>query len=288
MVQTVDFITPILNDAYAFGAVAAANAISDIYAMGAVPVYALNIVCFPVKSLPLGILKEVLRGAADLASEAGVVIAGGHSIEDNTPKYGMTVTGTADPARLVYKKGARPGDKLFLTKPLGIGILTTAIDRELAGKELEEKAYRIMVHLNRGAAEAMLQVGVNACTDVSGYGLLGHLYEMLSASDVSARLYNRSIPVIEEAHELVRLGMVSAGSHSNQRYLLDKIQWHEEVPLEAQIILSDAQTSGGLLIAVPSDRADKLEELLTIQGCLATTCIGEVVEGPRGRIEVCQ
>ena len=285
--QTVDFITPILNDAYAFGAVAAANALSDIYAMGAVPVYALNIVCFPVKSLPLSILKDVLRGAADLASEAGVVIAGGHSIDDNTPKYGMTVTGTADPARLVYKKGARPGDRLFLTKPLGIGILTTAIDRELAGKELEEKAYRIMVHLNRGAAEAMQQVGVNACTDVSGYGLLGHLYEMLWASDVSARLYNRSIPIVEEAHELARLGMVSAGSHSNRRYLQDKVQWHEGVSNETQIILSDAQTSGGLLIAVPRERADKLEELLTAQGCLATACIGEVVEGTRGRIEVC-
>ncbi len=255
--------------------------------MGATPVFALNMVCYPVKSLPLGILKEVLRGAADLASEAGVVIAGGHSVEDNTPKYGMTVTGTADPARLVYKKGARPGDKLFLTKPLGIGILTTAIDRELAGNELEEKAYRLMVHLNRGAAEAMLQVGVNACTDVSGFGLLGHLHEMLWASEVSARLYNRSIPIVEEAHELARLGMVSAGTHNNRRYLRDKVHWHEEVSTEAQIIMCDAQTSGGLLIAVPRDRADKLEELLTAQGCLATACIGEVVRGPRGRIEVC-
>ena len=274
-----------LNEPYSFGAVAAANALSDIYAMGATPVFALNIVCFPVKSLPLNILEEILRGGSDIASQVGVTIAGGHSVEDNAPKYGMVVNGFADPAKLVYKKGARPGDKLFITKPLGSGIITTAIDRNLADDNLIEKVYNLMVHLNRGAATAMQQVGVNACTDVSGFGLLGHLHEMLVASRVAAKIYTGSVPVIEEVWDLVHSGVVPGGTHNNCRYLVDKVR-SEGITTETRTVLCDAQTSGGLLIAVSPDKADQLQELLNKEGCLAAAGIGEITSGPAGTIEL--
>lgn len=286
MVQTVDFITPVLNDPYAFGAVAAANALSDIYAMGATPVFGLNIVCFPVKSLPLGILEDVIRGGADIAKEAGMVIAGGHSVDDNTPKYGLAITGMVDSTQVVYKKGACPGDVLFLTKPLGTGIVTTAVERELCNDELEEQVYRLMVHLNSGAAKAMVKVGVSACTDISGFGLLGHLHEMLLAGGVAARVLTNSVPVMAETWDLARKGIVPPGSHNNYRYLMSKVNWDEKVPPEARIIQCDAQTSGGLLIAVAPERADQLQELLTKEGCLAAARIGEVVAGKPGTIEV--
>ena len=285
MVQTVDFITPVLNDPYSFGAVAAANALSDIYAMGADPVFALNIVCFPVKSLAVSILEEILRGGADVASKAGVTVAGGHSVEDNAPKYGMAVTGTADPAKLLFKKGTRPGDRLYLTKPLGSGIITTAIDRNLAGEELISKVYSLMVELNRGAAKAMLEVGVNACTDVSGFGFLGHLYEMLVASGMAARIYTDSVPVIDEVWDLVRSGIVPAGTHNNCRYLVGKIR-SDNVPPETRTVLCDSQTSGGLLIAVSPEKSNHLEELLNIEGCLAAAYVGEVTDGLTGNIEL--
>lgn len=286
VVQTLDLITPVLNDPYAFGAVAAANALSDIYAMGATPVFALNIVCFPVRSLPLSILEEVLRGGAEVAAKAGTSVAGGHSIEDNAPKYGMAVTGTCHPASLVFKKGARPGDQLFLTKPLGSGIITTAVDRCLASTDLEEKIYNIMVHLNRCAAAAMAGVGVNACTDVTGFGLLGHLHEMLAVSAVSARIDSRSIPIIDEAWEFARSGVVPAGSHNNYRYLLDKVSWSEKIPPEARIIQCDAQTSGGLLISVSPEKAEDLKQALLENGCLSASCIGEIIAGAPAHIAV--
>lgn len=286
IVQTVDFITPVLNDPFAFGAVAAANSLSDIYAMGATPVFALNLVCFPVKSLPLSILTEVLKGGASVATDAGITVAGGHSIEDNAPKYGMSVTGTAKPSQLVYKKGAKPGDFLFLTKPLGSGIITTAIDRNLAGKELEDKIYRVMVHLNKGAAAAMTQVGVHACTDVTGFGLLGHLYEMLTASNVSARINKSMIPVMDDVEDLARSGVVPAGSHNNYRYLSNKVNWSQDLSREARIVLCDAQTSGGLLISVPPDKSDRLQEALLENGCIVAAKIGEVVEKSKDSITV--
>lgn len=285
LVQTVDFITPVLNDPYSFGAVAAANALSDIYAMGAEPVFALNIVCFPVKSLPVSFLEEILRGGADVAAKAGVTIAGGHSIEDNAPKFGMAVTGTANPARLLFKKGARPGDKLFLTKPLGSGIITTAIDRDLAGEELIEKVYHLMVELNYGAAKALQEVGVNACTDVSGFGLLGHLYEMMAASGTGAKIYTGSVPVIDDVWDLVRSGVVPGGTHNNCRYLFDKVS-SDRVSSEIRTVLCDSQTSGGLLIAVSPEKATHLEDLLNNAGCLAAACIGEITDGSPGRIEL--
>lgn len=286
IVQTVDFITPVLNDPYAFGAVAAANAISDIYAMGAKPVYALNMVEFPVKSLPISILEEILKGGADKALEAGVSIAGGHSVEDNAPKYGMTVTGFVDPAKLVRKKGAKPGDVLFLTKPLGTGILTTAIDRGLAGTETEQEIYNIMAHLNKGAAEAMLAVGAHACTDVTGFGLLGHLTEMLTAGGVSARISTSKIPLITGAKELAKEGAIPAGTHNNYRYLRNMVKWDKVKNQEEMMLLCDAQTSGGLLIAVPHEKADKLQAALLAEGCLVAAEIGEITEGQEKVVEI--
>lgn len=286
LVQSLDFITPVLNDPYAFGAVAAANALSDIYAMGATPLMAQNIVGFPVKSLPLNILKEILRGGAAVANDAGVTVAGGHSVDDNTPKYGMVVTGMVNPAQLTCKKGALPGDILFLTKPLGSGIITTALDREMAGKELETKIYQVMVHLNQGAARAMSDVGVNACTDITGFGLLGHLHEMLLASNAAANIQLSKVPILEDTWDLARAGVVSVGSHNNYRYLMPKIKWSEEVSQEARLILCDAQTSGGLLIAVSPNKADRLHELLAKEGCLANNAIGKVVAGTVGTIAV--
>lgn len=198
----------------------------------------------------------------------------------------MVVTGTANPAQLVFKKDARPGDVLFMTKPLGSGIITTALEREMAGTELEEKIYQVMVHLNKGAANAMLEVGVHACTDITGFGFLGHLHEMIAASNVAAEIQITKVPVLEEVWDLARAGAVPAGSHNNYRYLMPKVKWDTGISQEARLILCDAQTSGGLLISVSPDKADQLQELLSKEGCLATEPVGKVVTGTAGTIIV--
>jgi selenide,water dikinase len=282
----VDLITPILNDPYRFGVVAAVNSVSDIYAMGATPLSALNIVCFPIKALSVHVLTEILRGGADAMKEADCVIAGGHTIEDNVPKYGLSVTGTAKPGQLFFKHGAKPGDILFLTKPLGIGVITTAIDLGLATDDLEDKAYNLMRHLNRSAADALHQTTVHACTDVSGYGLLGHLYEIVTASKVSAVISLEHVPVIDEAWNLAKAGTVPSGSHNNSRYLADKVSWQDDIHPEAKTILADAQTSGGLLISVPREVADQFEKILNTQGCLVNARIGEIVPSTKAAVRV--
>ena len=286
IVQTVDFITPVLDDPYAFGAFAAANAIGDIYAMGAKPVYALNIVEFPVKSLPISILQEILKGGSDKALEAGVIIAGGHSVEDNAPKYGMAVTGFVDPTQMVRKSGAQKGDVLFLTKPLGTGILTTAIDRGLTGSEKEQDIYNIMAHLNKGAAEAMMEVGVHACTDITGFGLLGHLSEMMNSSNTSAQVFLNRIPTIDGAKELAKAGAIPAGTRNNYQYIKNRVKWEKHETKEDTMLLCDAQTSGGLLIAVSQEKVDQLKTALVKAGCLATAEIGRVKEKKEKDIEV--
>ena len=298
LVQTVDYITPMVDDPYTFGAVAAANALSDVYAMGARPILALNLVGYPVKTLPLSQLGEILRGGADKLAEAGASLAGGHSIDDHEPKYGLAVTGLVHPDRIVTKAGARPGDRLVLTKPLGLGIITTGLDRQLVDGETIRRAVDVMLHLNRGAAEAMLQVGVHACTDVTGFGLLGHLRELLVASGVGARLVLGQIPVLAEAWDLAARDCVPDGSHNNHRYLaapggapkgfppLDAVRYDPAITRAQQLVLCDAQTSGGLLMAVPPERAERLLDALRAAGTPAAAVIGEVVEGPPGSIEV--
>lgn len=288
LVQTVDYFTPIVDDPYSFGAIAAANALSDIYAMGGRPLLALNIVGFPITKLPKEILAEILRGGAEKAKEAGVLIVGGHSIDDNEPKYGLVVTGTIHPDQVVTNAKAQVGDDLVLTKPLGMGIISTAIKREKASLSAIQKAVEIMSTLNKGAAEAMLEVGVHACTDITGYGLLGHLYEMTTASFVGARIKLSQVPVLPEVWELATAGLVPGGTHRNHKFLKvrEAIIWDPGIDEMSQLVLSDAQTSGGLLIAVPKEKTKKLIALIEEKKASAAALIGEIVEDPQGRIWV--
>ena len=285
LVQTVDYITPVLNDPYLFGQVAAANALSDIYAVGAKPSFALNLVGFPVRSLPLGYLSEILRGGADKAREAGVEIAGGHTIDDPGPKYGMAVTGFAHPERLIRKSGAKPGDALFLTKPLGVGVLTTALDQRLASVDLEDLVLPVMLQLNAGAARAIERVGAHACTDVTGFGLLGHLHEMAWKSGLSARVHLPAVPILSVAARFAARA-ISTGTQNNLRHLQRWVDWPEEAPNEDRVLLSDAQTSGGLLIAVAQEKRDALRVALQEEGCLTFAEIGSLESGDSGRITV--
>lgn len=285
LVQTVDFITPIVDNPYTFGAIAAANALSDIYAMGARPVTALNLAAFPVRSLPLEILQEILRGAAETIAEAGATIVGGHTIDDPEPKFGLAVTGLAHPDRIVRKAGGRLGDALILTKPLGTGILTTALDRRLIGEEDLRDAVQAMRTLNRAAAEVMVEAGVHACTDVTGFGLLGHLHELAEASGVAARISMNQIPVLPGVWDLAKRDAVPGGSRNNQRYLTEHVTWGEGIKPEEQVVLCDAQTSGGLLIAVPPRRRSRLMAALRRRGILAAE-IGKLMRGTPGRITV--
>ncbi len=285
VVQTVDCITPIVNDPYLFGQIVAANALSDIYAMGGRPVMALNIVGYPIRSLPAGHLEEMLRGGADKAREAGVAVAGGHTLEDPAPKYGMAVTGIANPAHLVTKRGARPGDALFLTKPIGTGVLATALEQKLAGAAVESVISPVMTALNRGAAEAMLAVGVHACTDVTGFGLLGHLHDLARASGLSARVYAQNVPVLPGARALASRA-VSRGTLNNLRHAGEWVAWESDPDHDEQVLLCDAQTSGGLLIAVSVDRKDALIRALEGGGCLACSEVGRLEDGPPGRVLV--
>jgi len=286
LVLSVDYITPVVDDPYAFGAVAAANALSDLYAMGAQPLLALNLVGFPVKTLPLSLLGEILRGGADKVREAGAWLVGGHSIEDYEPKYGLVVAGLVHPQEMVHNRGARPGDRLVLTKPLGIGVITTGIDRGLVGEETIARVTKVMTTLNRGAADSMRQVGVHAATDVTGFGLLGHLHEMLVASGVGARIWLDRVPVLEEAWDLAARDCVPEGSRNNARYLHDAVDWAPHVSPAARILLCDAQTSGGLLMAVPPERTDALLAALEAAQTPTVAVIGEVTEGPAGRIAI--
>lgn len=285
LVQTVDFITPIVDDPYTFGAIAAANALSDIYAMGARPVTALNIVAFPIRSLPLATLQEILRGAAETVTEAGATVVGGHTIDDPEPEFGLAVTGLAHPDRIVRKASGQVGDALILTKPLGTGILTTALDRRMIGEEELREAVETMRTLNRAAAEAMVEVGVHACTDVTGFGLLGHLHELAEASGVSAHLSLNQIPVLPGVWDLARRDAVPGGSRNNQRYLMEHVTWGEGIKPEEQVVLCDAQTSGGLLIAVPPQRRARLTAALRARGLMAAE-VGKLTRGVGGHITV--
>lgn len=284
VVQTVDFITPVVDDPYRFGRIAAANALSDIYAMGAKPLFALNLVGFPVKTLPMGVLGEILKGAAHKAAEAGIQILGGHSIEDFEPKFGLSVTGVVHPARVVRNSTARPGDRLILTKPLGLGVITTAGDR--VGPEALERAVATMETLNSAASGVMTNVGVSSCTDVTGYGLLGHLYEMVTASGVGAVVMAASVPILPEAERLASEGVAPAGSHSNLAYLEDRVEWGRAATKTRKILLSDAQTSGGLLIAVSAARSRKLLKRLHEAGVTEAAEIGGIVADKSAMIKI--
>ena len=285
LVATVDFFTPIVDDPYEYGRIAATNALSDIYAMGARPLFVLNLVGFPRKLLAHGILDEILRGGNDVARSVGVPVLGGHSIDDPEPKYGLVAIGEVHPDRMVTNAGARPGDRLVLTKPLGSGVIATAIKRGEATHVEIGRAVAVMTTLNAAPAEAMIEIGVSAATDVTGFGLLGHLRSMLRASGTSATLNAAAVPLIEGATELAKGGHVPGGSTRNLEDLHDAVTFSESVDPILHILLADAQTSGGMLMAVPKDRLDAL--LGRLEGRTpALAVIGEVGEGPAGTIRV--
>jgi len=285
VVQSVDFITPVVDDPYTCGAVAAANSLSDIYAMGARPIFALNLVGFPTAKLPLRVLSLILQGGADKVREAGAAIVGGHSIDDPEPKYGLVVTGLVHPQKVVTNARAQVGDDLVLTKPLGLGIITTGIKLERVSEEAVDRAVRVMTTLNKSAAEAMVEVGVHACTDVTGFGLLGHLHEMTSGSGVAARISLQAVPVLPEAWALVKEGICPGGTKRNRQALEGKVTWAPGITEEAQLVLCDAQTSGGLLIAVPKAKSPTLIAALQAAQTLAAARIGEII-ADGGRIDV--
>ena len=277
LIQTVYFFPPIVDDPTAFGQIAVANALSDVYAMGGKPLIALNIVGFPV-SLPKDILGAVLKGGADKAQEAGVLIVGGHTVDDAEPKYGLAVTGVIKPGAQVTNAGAMLGDALVLTKPLGTGIITTAGKQEVVSHEVLAGAVATMAMLNKAAAEAMMRVGVNACTDVTGFGLLGHLRGMVAGSGVGARLSFGSIPLLPGVVELAESGVAPGGSNRNLDSVRGVVSFAPGLPETAPILLADAQTSGGLLISVPAARRDALLAELEFGGVATRAVVGEIVD----------
>lgn len=273
IIQTVDFFTPVVDDPYDFGQIAAANALSDVYAMGGKPLFALNVVCFP--SMHLDILKDVLKGGSDKVKEAGAFIAGGHTVEDKEPKYGLSVTGIVHPDKVIKNSTAKPGDVLILTKPLGLGIINTAIKGDMCPDYLSMLSVDIMKYLNKEASEIMTETKVNACTDITGFGLLGHVYEMAVSSGVSIEIGKNEIPIVDGAKELASMGLIPAGCYRNKGYLKGKVYLHN-VDEVLEDIIFDPQTSGGLLISVEESKAHELYKKLSGKLKFGAFIIGRV------------
>ena len=286
IIQTVDFFTPIVDDPYWFGQIAAANALSDVYAMGGVPKTAMNIVCFPIKQMDISILRQVIQGGIDKMKEANVVLVGGHSVEDNEMKYGLAVTGFIHPDRIFTKKALKDGDRLILTKPLGTGIINTAIKGGLVSDEIISFVTRHMASLNREAAEIMSHYPVHACTDITGFGLIGHLAEMVIDSGFGIKIHTDMIPIIPEALEFAGMGLVPAGAYRNWEFREHMTEFSPSVDRIIQDVVYDPQTSGGLLICVDRDRADDLVNRLKKKGLDNVADIGEVLSKPEGKIVI--
>ena len=286
IVQTVDFFTPIVDDPYQFGRIAVANSLSDVYAMGGVPVTALNIVCFPNSAMELSVLNEVLRGGLDMMHEGGVILVGGHTVDDPELKYGLSVTGTIHPDKVVRNSTARAGDKLILTKPLGTGIISTAIKAGKADAATIEAVTKSMSELNKTASELMVKVGVSACTDVTGFGLLGHACEMIEGREIGMVIDSAALPYFPAFKELSEIGTVPGGLNRNRDYRKDMVDIASNIPKFLQYLLFDPQTSGGLLISVPAEKAKQLLESLHNNGITAAALIGKVVSENKGRIKV--
>ena len=280
IVQTLDFITPIVDDPYAFGAIAAANAVSDIYAMGATPITALNIVGYPAAQIDPSLVAQILQGGYDKLTEANVAVIGGHTIDNPSLIYGLTVTGIVHPQKVITNANAKPGDLLVLTKPLGIGAINHGIKQDKTPPELVAKAIEVMTTLNKAAAEGMLEVGVNACTDVTGFGLIGHLHEMISASKVGAKIFASKVPLLDGVLELIEQRVYPGGARSNKKFADSFTHWHDEVPEAMRIALCDPQTSGGLLISVAREKLEALMEAMGRKGVKWAEVIGEIVAEP--------
>lgn len=285
LVVSVDFFTPVVDDPYDFGRIAGANALSDLYAMGARPLFALNLLAFPRDLLGEGLAERIIEGGGQACRDAGIATLGGHSIDDPEPKFGMVVVGEVHPNRIVRNQGARPGDSLVLTKPLGSGIIATAIKADAAGPGVAAEAVRVMAALNREAAAAVEAAGVHAGTDVTGYGLLGHLRAILRGSGLAAAVDSEAVPLIPGALGLAEAGHVPGGTTRNLADLAEDVDFADHVPDALRIVLADAQTSGGLLVAVPPASLDHLLSELADR-TIAGAVVGRVVEGPGGRIEV--
>lgn len=285
LVQTVDVLTPIADDPELFGRIVAANSLSDLYAMGARPLTALNILAYN-PSLDLSVVEQIVRGGMEMVREAGAVVLGGHTLKDQELKYGLAVTGIVRRDELVTNRGARPGDRLILTKPLGTGVVSTALKADAADPADVEQINELMVQLNRTAAECMIAVGVHACTDITGFGLLGHLLEMLRASGVAARIRTEEVPRVNRVLDYISQGMVPGGSRKNLDYVRPHLAPGSAVDPAMQLLLSDAQTSGGLLMAVAEERHDQLLEMLHGRGVAGARSIGGIIERRTSPIEL--
>lgn len=286
IINTVDFFTPVVDDPYTYGQISATNSLSDVYAMGGVPKTAMNIVCFPQSGLDKEILRDILQGGGDKATEAGVVVVGGHSVADDEIKYGMAVTGIIDPRHIRRNVGAQVGDVLILTKPLGTGILTTALKKGHLTEEEYGAAVVSMSTLNAKAAAIMQQYTVHACTDVTGFSLMGHSYEMATGSDVTLVIQATALPVLPGAQRLATEGYITGGCKRNRTYLADKVQARSTVAQDLNEVAFDPQTSGGLLIAVPEKEAANLARHLLGEGVLAAAIIGEAVARQEAWVEL--
>jgi selenide,water dikinase len=286
IVLTLDFFTPIVDDPFTFGQVAAANSLSDVYAMGGKPIVAMNIVCFPIRKMDISILQDILKGGLNKMREAEVLLVGGHSVEDNELKYGLSVTGTIHPERVLTNKGAKTGDKLILTKPLGTGIINTALKGGLAHEHSVSESIKCMTTLNKKAAELMTEVEVHACTDITGFGLLGHACEMVEGQDVGMVIYSSAVPILPGTEDLAQMGLIPGGTIRNRDFRIPMIDRAAQISDEQLLILFDAQTSGGLLISVPERDAQSLLERLHQEGVEAAAIVGEVVEQPKAKIVI--
>ena len=286
LIQTVDFFTPIVDDPYWFGQIAAANALSDVYAMGGEPRTAMNLVAFPIDEMDLSVLRDIIQGGIDKLEEAGVALVGGHSIQDKEIKYGLSVTGVVHPDHVLAKKTVRPGDRLILTKPLGTGIVNTAIKAAMVSDKLIDRVTRLMAALNRDAAGIMSRFDVSACTDVTGFGLLGHLAEMIEGSGVGARIDAHRVPVIAESLAFASMGLIPAGAHNNRSFRESMIEVASAVPRDLMDVFFDPQTSGGLLIGVNQEAADPFVKALREGGVEDACLIGEIIDDPAEKNEV--
>ena len=286
IIQTVDFFTPIVDDPFTFGQIAACNSLSDIYAMGGKPLFALNIVAFPTDILPLSILSDILKGGENICKEAEVNILGGHSIKDENPKYGLAVTGIIDNNKIVKNNTAKPGDVLILTKPLGTGIITTAIKKDLSDKKLEDEVIKLMLTLNKDACLAINEIGVNACTDITGYGLLGHLNEICSSSNLTANISLNNIDFLSGVKELAAKGTVPGGTKNNLSFYKEYIKFGDGIKTFHKHMLADAQTAGGLLIALPKQKSKLLLDRLNSNSKYTSKIIGYLSEKSNNNILV--
>ncbi len=287
IIQTVDFFTPIVDDPYTFGQIAVTNALSDVYAMGGKPLTAMNIVCFPIKKLGVSILRDILRGGLDKMREAGVLLVGGHSVEDDETKYGLAVTGVIHPDQVLMNRGARPGDKLILTKALGTGIVSTAAKAGAAPAELIAQSIAAMTTLNKGAAEILMETAdVHACTDITGFGLLGHTCEMIEDSDVGIHIFASAVPFFEGLQGLTEMGILPEGLHRNRQFRMSCIEVSPDCPEWLADILFDPQTAGGLLLAVAPEQAAGLLNKFHRSGLKDAAIVGEVTNGKKGKILV--